>query len=323
MRAFVTGASGFIGRHLVEKLLRAGATVRALIHNRSLPFEAQGLENVKGSIESVEEWQHALDGQDALFHLAAALGGSLLSEEEFRLTNTEGTRNVLRAAQKAGVKKTVHFSSAGVLGTVRPGHAADETTPVCPQSIYDRTKLEAEKIALSAAGGGLPLVVVRPGWVYGPGDTRTFKLIKAIARKRFILVSGGRTRQTPVHIDDLLEGVILSLDKGKSGEVYHLAGGEILSVRDIAENIAEAAGSSIPGVSLPLLPAKLAAWKLETAFKLIGKEAPLTRGKLAFFIHPKPLAIDKAVQELGYAPQIGFKTGIAKTVLWYREHGWL
>jgi nucleoside-diphosphate-sugar epimerase len=323
MRAFVTGASGFIGRHLVEKLLQTGWTVKALIHNRTLPLETRGLEYVRGDIERETAWKEALEGTDVLFHLAAALGGSPLNKKEFQRTNAEGTRKVLQAAQKAGIKKTVHFSSAGVLGAVKPGDKAGELYPLHPLSVYDQTKLEGEQIALQMAQEGLSLVVIRPGWVYGPGDTRTFKLIKVIAKKRFILVTRGTTWQTPVHIEDLLDGVCLCLERGKPGEVYHLAGNEVLTVRQIVDSIAEATGSFIPRLSLPLFPVKLAAWKLETAFKLVGKEAPLTRGKLAFFIHPKPLSIDKAARELGYTPPTGFKTGIAETVRWYRENGWL
>lgn len=323
MRAFVTGASGFIGRHLVEKLLLKGWTVRALIHDRSLPLEARGLEQIRGDIERETAWQETLEGTDVLFHLAAALGGSSLNKKEFQRTNAEGTRKVLQAAQKAGIKRTVHFSSAGVLGAVKQGDQADELYPLHPLSVYDQTKLEGEKIALQRAHEGLSLVVVRPGWVYGPRDTRTFKLIKAIVRKRFILVTRGTTWQTPVHIEDLLDGVSLCLERGKSGEVYHLAGKEVLTVRQIVDSIAKATGSFVPKVSLPLFPVKVAAWKLETAFKLVGKEAPLTRGKLAFFIHPKPLSIGKASRELGFTPQTDFKAGIAETVRWYRENGWL
>ena len=323
MHAFVTGAAGFIGRRVVEKLLRSGWKVRALIHDRALPFEDRGLECVRGDIQRETEWQDALEDMDVLFHLAAALGGSSLHKREFQRTNVAGTGKVLQAAQKAGVKKTIHFSSAGVLGAVKPGEMADELYPLHPLSVYDRTKLEGEQIALHMAQKGLDLIVIRPGWVYGPGDTRTFKLIKAIAKNRFILVTRGTACQTPVHIEDLLDGAWLCLESGKSGEIYHLAGNEVLTVRQIVEDIASATESSIPGINLPLFPVKVAAWKLETVYKLVGKEAPLTRGKLAFFIHPKPLSIDKAARELGYAPKTDFKTGMAAAVRWYRDNGWL
>jgi nucleoside-diphosphate-sugar epimerase len=166
-------------------------------------------------------------------------------------------------------------------------------------------------------------VIVRPGWVYGPDDRRTFKLIKAVASRRFILVGGGKTRQTPVHVSDLVSGTLLCAAKGRPGEIYNLAGSEVLTVRAMAEAIAEAAGVSIPPVSLPRLPARAAAAVLTALYRPFKKEAPLNPSRLAFFLDAKPLDIAKAVHELGYAPSIGFRTGIAMTVEWCRANGWL
>ena len=167
------------------------------------------------------------------------------------------------------------------------------------------------------------MVVVRPGWVYGPGDRRTFKLIKAIAAEKFILLTKGDVCQTPVYIDDLVRGILLCAEKGEAGEIYHLAGKEALTVEEITTMIAQAAGTKFLRIPLPSLFLKLAAWKLEFFFNLLGKEAPLTRGKLAFFVHPKPLSIQKARGRLDYEPEWDFAAGIASTFAWYRKNGWL
>lgn len=322
MRAFITGATGFVGTHLVDKLLKNNWLVRILIHNKNIP-ESRDCEVFFGDVGDKKIMEDALRGVDVLFHLAAALGGSLINKNEFFRINAAGTQNVLEAAFNAGVKKVLHFSSAGVLGAVQNNEAADEDYPTNPLSAYDQSKLEGEKIALNHAKEGKPVFVIRPGWVYGPGDRRTFKLIRAIALKKFILVARGQAHQTPVFIDDLLEGVMMCVEQGRYGEIYNIAGDEVLTVRQIVENIAVATNSTIPKIRLPLFPAKVAAWKLEKLFRLFKKEAPLTRGKLAFFIHPKPLSIQKAVRELGYVPQTNFKTGIVQAVAWYRKHGWL
>ena len=124
-------------------------------------------------------------------------------------------------------------------------------------------------------------------------------------------------------IDDLLQGILRCVERGRDKEIYHIAGNEVLTVKKIVETIASATQSTIPKMSLPLFPAKVAAWKLEKAFKLFKKEAPLTTGKLAFFIHPKPLSIQKASHELGYVPQTHFQEGMTRTVAWYRNQGWL
>jgi dihydroflavonol-4-reductase len=322
MRAVVTGASGFIGSRLVENLALKGWDIRVLIHNHSLKTDKK-VETVNGDIRDPAAVRAAFKDKDILFHLAAALGASLLDKREFEDINQSGTANVLNEAGSSGIKKIIHFSSAGVLGEVEKKIAAKEDYPPAPKNTYDRTKLEGEKIALKFAADGMDIVVIRPGWVYGPGDKRTFKLIKAVAKKHFILVTKGDIWQTPVFIDDLIEGTLLCAEKGRRGEVYHLAGKEILTVRKITDQIADAAGVKIPSITLPLLPVKAAAFLLEKAFFIFNREAPLTRGKLAFFIHPKPLSIDKSYRDLGFDPKTDFASGIKKTIQWYREQGWL
>jgi nucleoside-diphosphate-sugar epimerase len=322
MRAFVTGASGFIGVHLVRQLLQQNWQVHILRHKMDL----EGLEGYRvfrGDIRDANSLKDMFNGTDVLFHLAAALGGSRISKKEFFHINAEGTNNVLAAAAAAGVKRVIHISSAGVLGSVKENRPAKENYPPSPRDFYDISKLQGEKIALQFAKKRGNVVVIRPGWVYGPSDRRTFKLIKAVATRKFLLATRGNVQQTPVYIDDLIRGILLCVEKGKTGEIYHLAGKESLTVKEITSSIAQAANVSFFQFPLPIFVLKAAAWKLETAFSLLGKEAPLTRGKLAFFIHPKPLSIQKASMELGFAPQWDFKTGIAAAFSWYREHGWL
>jgi dihydroflavonol-4-reductase len=322
-RALVTGASGFIGSHLVRELVRHGWQVRILSHTRTLDWPAE-CEVFSGDITDPASLRGPMGRVDTVFHLAAALGASPLDRQGFTRVNVSGTANLLAAARDHGAARVIHFSSAGVLGRVEPGKAADEATVCRPQDIYDRTKLEAERLVLE--GGrkeGPDVVVVRPGWVYGPGDRRTFKLVRAIARGRFLLVTRGRAWQTPVFVDDLVQGTLLCAEKAPPGSLFHLAGPETLTVRQIVDTIASAAGTRIPRPTLPLFPVRVAAWKLDKAFRLFHREAPLTPGKLAFFIHPKPLSSRKAERELGYAPPTDFRTGMGRALAWYRENGWL
>jgi len=322
MKALVTGASGFIGSRLVENLVDKGCDVRVLIHNRDFPGTVK-VESMTGDIRDPATLKAAFRDRDILFHLAAALGGSLLDKKEFEDINRIGTENVLKEAMSSGIKKVIHFSSAGVLGAVKKNVITKENYQVNPINIYDQTKLQGETIALKFAAKGMNIMVVRPGWVYGPGDRRTFKLIKAIAKKHFILVTKGDIWQTPIFIDDLIQGTILCAEKGRSGEIYHLAGKEVLTVKQIVDHIADTAGVKIPSFTLPLMSVRAAAFLLEKVFYIFKKEAPLTRGKLAFFIHPKPLSIDKSRCELGFDPKTDFATGITKTFRWYREQGWI
>jgi len=322
MRAFVTGASGFIGGHLTARLVRDGWRVRILVH-KSPVVVPEKTESVSGDVRDYDVLRAALRDVEVLFHLASALGASRIDRRRFFEINGEGTRTVLRAARESGVERIVHFSSAGVLGRVKNGEIAGEDYPLDPRDVYDASKLEGEKIALEAAAGGQNIVVVRPGWVYGPGDRRTFKLVRAASRRRLVLVSGGRILQTPVYIEDLIAGVLAGADKGRTGEIYNIAGSEVLTVKRMIEIIAGAAGTSPPRLSLPSGPMKAAAWSLGTVFSMFGKEAPLNPSRLGFFLHPKPLRIEKAVRELGYEPAWDFQKGMAAAVAWYRTNGWL
>jgi nucleoside-diphosphate-sugar epimerase len=322
MRAFVTGGSGFIGGHLVDSLVARGFEVRALIHRSPLRPQIN-VEIWPGDICDKEMLSRALQGTDILFHLASALGSSAIGPDEFRRINAQGAESVLEAALSAGVGRVVHFSSAGVFGSVRKGDAATESSPPNPLSVYDKTKFEGEEAALRFVSKGLDVVVIRPGWVYGPGDRRTFKLIKAVCSGRFIMATRGKGFQTPVYIDDLVKGTLLAGEKGQKGQVYNLAGGEILTVRAMVEEIAAACGRKLPRLYLPLFPARPAALFLEKAFAPLRREPPLSRSKLSFFIHSKPLSIDKARLAFGYSPEFDFRNGIARTISWYRNQGWL
>lgn len=322
MRAFVTGASGFIGSHLTRALKTNGWDVRALVHSTPIA-EIPGITSVTGDILDVMALEKAMAGVDTVFHLAAAVGSVVIDPHMFLKVNVSGTEAVLAAAGRAGVGRVVHFSSIGVLGAVKAGDIADEDYPAAPRTLYDQTKFAAEAAVRRAAADGLDVVIVRPGWVYGPGDRRTFKFISAICRRKFALIADAPGRQTPVYIDDLITGTLLAAEKGLPGAVYHLAGDEILTAEEMARIVAAACGVAGTRLKLPKGPTLAAAFILEKAFGLMGKETPLNRGKLAFFLDPKAMSSARAKKELGYAPATDFGTGIARAIAWYRENGWL
>jgi nucleoside-diphosphate-sugar epimerase len=322
MRAFITGGSGFIGGHLVDLLVKKGWDVRALAHRGPLHHEGR-VKIFKGDICDRAVLKDGLEGADILFHLASALGSSAIGKDEFFRVNARGTEAVLEAAREEKVKRVIQVSSAGVLGAVKNNEIAAEDYSPGPIQVYDETKLAGEKAALRFAEEGMDVVVIRPGWAYGPGDKRTFKLVKAVCRKKFIMATKGEARQTPVYIDDLVEGILLAAEKGKKGSIYHLAGREILTAWEIVGVIASSCGRKVPRFRVPLVPARLAALILEGMFSPLRREPPLSRAKLSFFLHSKPLSIQKAESELGFSPNVLFVEGIKLALSWYREHGWL
>jgi nucleoside-diphosphate-sugar epimerase len=320
--AFVTGASGFIGSHLVRALKAGGWQVRAYVHRTSLP-DLPEVESVKGSVLDKASLEKAMRGVDVVFHLAAAVGSAVTDPREFREVNVAGTEAVLAAALKAGVGRVVHFSSIGVLGAVQAGDEADEEYPPAPRTLYDRTKFAAEQMARQASASGLDVVIVRPGWVYGPGDRRTFRFIRAVCCRRSALIAGAPGRQTPVYVDDLVSGALLAARKGRSGAVYHLGGDEILSAEEMTRRVAAACGVAAPRLRLPQWLARSAAFTMEKVSGLLQIETPLNRGKLAFFMDPKAMSSARAKKELGFSPQTDFRNGIARAISWYRDKGWL
>jgi nucleoside-diphosphate-sugar epimerase len=322
MRALVTGAGGFVGSRLCGRLLAEGWEVRGW--DLGAPPEARpGFDYLRGDVRDEALAARAVQGVDVVFHLAAAMGASRLGEEEFMAVNAGGARNVLEAARRAGVRRAVHFSSAGVLGHIAENQPAGEEHLLDPRDAYDRSKLEGERTALEIGRRGWDVVVIRPGWVYGPGDRRTFKLIGSIAAGRFLMMGRGAAKQTPVYVDDLVAGTLQTAVRGRAGEIYNLAGPEVLTVGEMAAAIAAACGRKLPRFRVPTGPTRAAAWAMSLAFGALGREAPLNPSRLAFFLHPKPLRIDKARTELGFAPEVRFREGITATVAWCRQNGWL
>ncbi|MCP2519746.1 NAD-dependent epimerase/dehydratase family protein [Candidatus Aminicenantes bacterium AC-708-M15] len=323
MKAFVTGGSGFIGTHLINFLLSRKWKIKALFHKSPINISKNEIEIIKGDVRDLSLLEKFIEKGDIVIHLASALGASLISGKEFFEINAEGTRNVLMACLRNGAKRVIHFSSAGVIGHVKRGEIADENYPLNPEDFYERSKLEGEKIAVEYGRKGLDVIIIRPGWVYGPGDKRTFKLIKAIASGKFFIIGKGLTTQTPIYIDDLVEGVYLCLQKGLPGEIYNLAGLEILSVKEMAEIIAESLNKRIFPIKIPVFIANILAWSMDRSYRIFNQEAPLTPSKIRFFTKAKSLSIDKARKELGFYPKTSFRNGIEKTISWYKKNGWL
>jgi dihydroflavonol-4-reductase len=297
--------------------------VKVLCHSTPLSDFKENIEIIHGDIRDYSLLEKSIEQGEIVFHLASALGASLITSKEFYEINAFGSRNILQASLKKRVSKFIYFSSAGVIGSVRNGEIADENYSLNPQDLYEKSKFQGEKFALEFGRKGLKVIIIRPGWVYGPGDKRTFKLIKAISTGRFFIIGKGNTFQTPVYIDDLIDGVFLCLEKGRPGEIYNLAGLEVLTVKEMSNIIAQQLGKKIPPFKLPLLPTKILAWSMDRLFRLFEKEAPLTPSKVSFFTKAKPLSIEKAKKELGYYPKTGFREGIRKTINWYRKQGWL
>ncbi len=324
-RAVVTGATGFVGAHLARTLAAQNIEVTAPVRDPSKAghLEIAGIRTVRGDITDPGSLPPIIDGADTVFHSAGVLGPAALDPAIYRAVNAEGTANMIEAARQSGsVRRFVHVSSVGVLGPLGPKETACEGTPPKPEDIYEITKLEGEEIALEAARSGFPAVIARPAWVYGPGDTRTLRLFKKIARGRFPLVGNAGNRQHPVYITDLVDGLIRCASiSGIEGRVYHLAGPEILRVEKLCRIVAEETGKKLLPFKIPMNLFMIPALAIEKIYGLWGGNPPIDHRKVDFFRIHRAYSIRRAETELGWTPAVAFREGIRETIRWYRENG--
>ncbi len=322
----VTGATGFAGGHLCRRLRARGDEVRALARptSNTSELEALGVEVASADITDAKGVEEALEGMDTVYHLAAAFRRHGLPARVYREVNVGGTLNMLHAATQQGVRRFVHCSTVGVHG-ILSAVPADESAPQKPVDIYQQTKCEAERLALEhSADTGLPVVVVRPAGLYGPGDTRFLKLFRGIQRRRFVMFGSGEVLYHLTFIDDFVDGLLLCADEVQAvGQAYIIAGEQPVTLNELAATIARALQAPAPTWHLPVTPLWVAALLCEMAAKPLGIEPPLYRRRVDFFRHDRAFDISKARRELGYVPRTDLETGVRKTAQWYKQHGWL
>jgi nucleoside-diphosphate-sugar epimerase len=321
----VTGATGFTGRNLARRLAAQGANVRALVRDatRATSLSGDGIEARVGELTSLDDVTAAARGCDQIYHIAAVFRTAGHPDSYYRDVNVGGTQNVLEAARRLDCERVVHCSTGGVHGHIA-NPPASERYPFGPGDIYQRTKLEAELAVCEAARSGQRVVVVRPGPIYGEGDLRFLKLYRAIARGVFVMIGSGRPKLHMVHIDDLVDGIILCGQvEAALGEVFILAGPEAPTLNEIVGHIARALGVPAPRWRIPVWPVMTAGFLCESICVPLHIDPPLHRRRVAFFTHHREFDCSKAVRLLGYAPKVGAAEGIRRTAEWYRAAGYI
>jgi nucleoside-diphosphate-sugar epimerase len=326
MRVALTGASGYTGGRLLAALRGRGDDVSALVRPTSISerLRGSGADLVEGDLASGEALGRLVEGADAVMHVAAVYRTASHPDSYYRDVNVGGTERLLEAAAAAGVRRFVHTSTVGVHGHVDEP-PADESAPFAPGDIYQATKAEAETLALEFhRQRGLPLAVVRPGAIYGPGETRLLKLFRAIARGRYAIVGDGRSFYHPVYVDDLVQGFLLALDRDEAvGESFLICGPEYVTQKELASVIAKHTGGRVLPFRIPAGPIQLAGDIVEAICVPLGIEPPLHRRRVDFWTKSRAFSIEKARRVLGYDPLVQLDEGVARTVASYREVGWL
>lgn len=319
----LTGATGFLGRNLVPRLIDAGYSIRALVRPTSDTtfLQSAGVELAYADdIGDKTAVSIACQGCDQVIHAAGMFRfwGDL---ETFRATNVYGTQAVLEGALKANVKKLIHISSIAVVGTTPVQGIIDETTPCLPQEPYQLSKYEGEQLALSYVEKGLPVVVLRPGAFYGPWGRYAFNRLffEEPLRGWRIRVDGGRHIIFPVFVPDVAQGIVLGLKNGRLGQIYNICGDSLdhNSVNNIISDLANINHwrLNVPKQAVLLLAH---AW---TALSTITKHEPFYPINMAPYVFQDwPVSNQKAKEELGFKPT-SFKNGAEATLEWYWAQG--
>ncbi len=327
-RYLVTGATGFIGRHLVETLLDREERVRVLVRDADRVPEAwRGhVEVAEGDITDPESLRPAVSGVDVILHLAGVINLPPGRDERFFQVNLEGTKILFNAAMEARVPppRFLYCSSVGVMGFLKR-IPADETVPCEPTNAYERSKLEAEEWVLAeGTRRKVPVGVVRPAWVYGPGDRRTFPIFSMIAKRRFVMIGKGETWIHPVFVEDLAKGILAcARSEEATGKRVILAGASPVRLQELVRIIADALSVNPLPVRVPVSLASVIALGCEILYKPLRKQPPIHRRRLGFFLRDQSFDISQARRCCGYNPETPLSEGIRLTVAWYRTHGWL
>jgi nucleoside-diphosphate-sugar epimerase len=287
-------------------------------------LRSSGARLVEGALSDGIAVERLLHGADAVLHVAAVYRTAGHPDSYYRDVNVGGTERLLEVAARRGLQRFVHTSTVGVHGHVAVP-PADETAPLAPGDIYQQTKAEAEALALSFhRTRGVPVAVVRPGAIYGPGETRLLKLFRAIARGRYAVVGSGHSFYHPVYIDDLVAGFLLALDRPEAvGQAFLIAGPRYVSQDQLASLIARHTGGRVLPFHIPAAPIQLLGDVVEALCVPLGLEPPIHRRRVDFWTKSRAFSIEKARRLLGYAPRVDVEEGIARTAAWYREAGWL
>lgn len=327
----LTGATGFVGSELLSQLLALGVKTRVLVRDpRKISktyhsaIESGVLQIAVGDLRDARSLQSAMHDIYGVFHLGAVYRQTNLRDAEFYDINAEGTRRLLQAGVAAQVKRFVHCSTVGVHADVK-GDAADETVPYEPNDVYQRSKVEAEKIALEyMRSGKIGGVVIRPAMIYGPRDTRFLKLFRAIAMRYFMFLGDGEQLVHFIDVRDLARAFILAMQRSDlNGEVFIIAGERSLRFMDFVALIAMATGHSAPRWHLPLGPLFALAAICEFLCKPLKLSPPLYKRRVEFFRKGRAFNTSKARQMLGFAPARTVEAEVVELVDWYRAQGWI
>jgi 2-alkyl-3-oxoalkanoate reductase len=316
MASLVTGANGFIGRHLLVQLAQNGQRVRALYRDeqKRCQYLVHGEEAIRGDACDPATMRAAVSGADVIYHCAAA--HSTCSAEEIQRTNLASVECLLEAVRSAApTARVVLLSSLNVLGNESYVSATEDAPRRATHDLHVDLKSAAEEQAERSIADGLNIVMLRPGLVYGQGDPHLAKLAGAVARGKFVFI-GSRDNIVPlVHVSDLVQAMTLAANApAGTSPVFNITDGSATTIGELVSLLAKAVGSPEPTRVLPAVVPRLAV----SVFGLLGRQGPISRGALRFLGASRHVDISRARTQLGYEPRVQIEQGIAGLADWLR-----
>jgi nucleoside-diphosphate-sugar epimerase len=325
-RYLITGATGFVGGHVAEACVQRGHPVVSIARPTSdtALLQSWGVTIHRGELGDPQLVRKALEDVDVVVHCAAKVGdwGPV---EDYRPVNVEALRVLLDACKGQALSRFIHMSSLGVY-PMRHHHGTDETCPLPRRhrDAYSTTKVEAEQLALGYYRDfGVPVVILRPGFIYGPRDQAVMPRIIEGLRAGTMRYPGARGQRAlnTIFIKNLVDAVFLAAQNQQAvGQAYNLTDGEFVSKRRFVEAVADAMGLPHPHLTPPFWLSWLVTWGFEKAARLRGaKQAPIFNfTRLKFMGYNLDFSIEKARRELGYRPRVDFSDAIHETMAWYK-----
>src|SRR5438132_9427850 len=324
----ITGATGFVGGHLAEACAGRGHKVRTIarVGSDTALLDRIGAEIIRGDILDAQAVRQAVDGADVIIHCAAKVGDSG-PVDEYRTVNVEALQGILEACKGKPLSRFVHLSSLGVY-EARHHHGTDESEPLPTTHLdgYSQSKVEADQLALEyQRKHGVPLVVLRPGFVYGPRDRTVLpRLIKRMTNGKVHYLGGDQRALNTIYIGNLIEAVFLAVEKPEAvGQVYNLTDGEAVTKRRFFEAVADGMGLPRSKQILPRWLAAIVARILERRMRRAvarGQQPLITPAQFKFLLLNLDFSIEKAKRELGYRPRFNFDQGMRETLAWYKQN---
>ena len=326
LNILVTGATGFVGGHVAEACVARGHAVRTIARPSSdtALLDQLGVAIHRGDLTDPETVRKAVEGIDAIVHCAAKVGdwGPV---EDYRPVNVDALRSLLEACYNKPLKRFIHISSLGVY-SARHHYGTDENEPLPPRHMdgYTQTKVEAEHLALDAHRlHGTPVVVLRPGFIYGPRDRTVLPKLAANLKRGVVryISDPSKLAMNTIYIGNLVDAIFLALDHPEAvGQVYNLTDGEFVSKRRFFETIADGLGLPRPSGRVPLFMAKLIARVLEGRARRRGHKTPprVTQARVKLIGLNLDFSIEKAKRDLGYSPRVNFEQGMKETLDWFK-----